>query len=155
MKNIDLLPLGEEQKKRLKTFARMYRQNARIFIEVISFNENRIVVRIEQKELAGGPFLNRRELTERAREMFKGEIPDDWKLIVSATDCSREDIETISPDWIKRRMHDLGLKAKHISNRIGIDKSTVSSILTGEKELTKWHKAAFYYFFKYSESVQF
>lgn len=155
MKNLDILPIAEEKKKRLKTFARMYRQNARIFIDVISFKENRLVIRIEQKELAGGPFLNHRELADRATDMFRGEIPDDWKLIVSPVDSSKEDIETISPEWIKRRMHTLGLKAKHISNRTGIDKSTLSSILNGEKELTKWHKAAFYYFFKYSESVQF
>jgi hypothetical protein len=115
MKNLDLLPIPEEKKKRLATFARAYRQNARIFMDVISFDKNQVIVRVEQKD----------------------------------------DIESISSEWINRRMKNLGLKGKHISNRIGIDKSTISSILTGEKELTKWHKAAFYYFFKYFEAAQF
>jgi len=52
-------------------------------------------------------------------------------------------------------MKHLGMKPKHISSYTGIDRSTVSSILTGEKELTKWHKAAMYYMFKYHEVVQF
>jgi hypothetical protein len=47
------------------------------------------------------------------------------------------------------------LKAKHLSNYTGIDKCTVSSILSGDKELTKWHKVALYYFFKYYEVAQF
>lgn len=49
----------------------------------------------------------------------------------------------------------LGLKAKHLSNYTGIDKCTVSSILSGDKDLTKWHKVALYYFFKYYEVAQF
>jgi hypothetical protein len=155
MKNLDLLSIEEEKKKRLKTFARAYRQNARIFIDVISFKDNQLVVRVEQKELVGERLLNHKELIDRVKKMFKDEIPDDWKLIVSAVDSNTNDIEAISPDWIKRRMHNLGLKAKHVSNRIGIDRSTISSILTGEKELTKWHKATFYYFFKYNEAAQF
>jgi hypothetical protein len=155
MKNLDLLPVPEETKKRLTTFSRMYRQNARIFMDIISFDENRLIVRVEQKEAAGDGFLNRKELIERTREMFKGEIPSDWKLIVSPVDSNIADIDSISPEWITRRMKSLGIRAKNIGKSIGIDKSTVSSILNGDKELTKWHKAAFYYFFKYNEASHF
>ncbi len=155
MKNLNLLPIPEEKKKRIATFARMYKQNARIYIDIISFEKNQLVVRVEQKEMVNDKFLNHKELIERARDMFKGEIPEDWKLIVSAVDSNKDDIEAINPSWIAQRMKKLGLKGKHISNRIGIDTSTISSILTGEKELTKWHKATFYYFFKYNEVAQF
>jgi hypothetical protein len=155
MKNLNLLPVPEETKKRLTTFSRMYRQNARIFMDIVSFNENRLIVRVEQKETGGDRFLNRKELIERTREMFKDEIPSDWKLIVSSVDSNIEDIDSISPEWITRRMKNLGIKAKNICKSIGIDKSTVSSILNGDKELTKWHKAAFYYFFKYNEAAHF
>lgn len=155
MKNLDLLPLPEEKKKRLSTFSRMYRQNARIFMDVISFEDNRLIVRAEQKEMVNDRFLNHKELIERTRNVFTGEIPNDWKLIVSAVDSNKDDIEKINPEWIAKRMKQLGYKGKHISNRIGIDRSTISSILTGEKELTKWHKATFYYFFKYSEVAHF
>jgi hypothetical protein len=155
MKNLDLLPVSEKTKKRLTTFSRMYRQNARIFMDVISFDDNRLIVRVEQKEAGENGFLNRKELIERTREMFKGEIPSDWKLIVSPVDSNIEDIDSISPEWITRRMKNMGIKAKHICKSIGIDKSTISSILNGDKELTKWHKAAFYYFFKYSEAAHF
>src|SRR3712207_6996686 len=51
-------------------------------------------------------------LTERVREMFKGEIPDDWKLTVSAVNFDRKDIDSITPEWIKRRMERLKLKNK-------------------------------------------
>jgi hypothetical protein len=154
MKNLELLPLEEDVKKKLAVFARMYRQN-HIVIEIVSFEDSRLIVRIEQKDLINDKRLNKKELTERVREMFAGKIPDTWKLTVSAVDYDRKDIDSVSPDWIRRRMNKLGLKNKNINVYTGIDKSTISLILNGEKELTKWHKLAFYYFFKYYEINDF
>ena len=155
MKNLELLPLPAESKKRIDEFARQYQRMGHISIEVVSYNEGRLIVRAEQKDLVNDKFLSKKELTERIREMFKGEIPDNWKLTVSAVNFDRKDIDGITVDWIKRRMERLGLKSKHLSNSTGIDKCTVSSLLSGDKELTKWHKVALYYFFKYYEVANF
>ena len=155
MKNLELLPIADEAKKRINEFAKLYKRNAHVVVDVVSFEDNRLIVRAEQKDLGNGKLLSKKELTERVREMFKGELPDDWKLTVSAVDFDRKDIEDVNADWIKRRMEKLGLKNKHLSNYTGIDKCTVSSILSGGKELTKWNKVALYYFFKYYEVAQF
>ena len=155
MKNLELLPLPAESKKRIDEFARQYQRMGHISIEVVSYNEGRLIVRAEQKDLVNDKFLSKKELTERIRDMFKGEIPDDWKLTVSAVNFDRKDIDGITIDWIKRRMERLGLKSKHLSNYTGIDKCTESSLPSGDKELTKWHKVALYYFFKYYEVANF
>lgn len=155
MKNLELLPLPAESKKRIDEFARQYQRIGHIFIEIVSYTEGRLIVRAEQKDLINDKFLTKKELTERVREMFKGEIPEDWKLTVSAVNFDRKDIDGISIDWVKRRMERLGLKSKHLSNYTGIDKCTVYSLLSGDKELTKWHKVALYYFFKYYEVTNF
>ena len=147
MKNLDLLPLSPEVKKRLDEFARQYARMAHIVIEIVSFSEGRLIVRAEQKDLVNGQFLSKKEL--------QGEIPEDWKLTVSAVNFDRKDIDGITVEWVRKRMEKLGLKAKHLSNYTGIDKCTVSSILSGDKDLTKWHKVALYYFFKYYEVAQF
>ena len=77
------------------------------------------------------------------------------QLLEWGVNFDRKDIDGITVDWIKRRMERLGLKSKHLSNYTGIDKCTVSSLLSGDKELTKWHKVALYYFFKYYEVANF
>lgn len=155
MKNLDLLPLTAESKKRIAEFARQYQRYGHIIIEIVSYSEGRLIVRAEQKDLVNDKFLTKKELTERVREMFKGEIPDDWKLTVSAVNFDRKDIDSITLDWVKQRMEKLGLKNKHLSNYTGIDKCTISSMLSGDRELTKWHKVALYYFFKYHEVANF
>ena len=40
--------------------------------------------------------LTKKELADRVRKMFDGEIPIDWKLTVSAVDFDRKDIEEIN-----------------------------------------------------------
>ena len=155
MKNLEILPLSAESKKRIEEFALQYQRYAHIAIEIVSYSEGRLIVRAEQKDLVNDKFLSKKELTERVRDMFKDEIPEDWKLTVSAVNFDRKDIDGITLDWIKKRMERLGLKNKHLSNYTGIDKCTVSSILSGDKELTKWHKVALYYFFKYYEVANF
>lgn len=155
MKNLDLLPLSVESKKRLEEFAKQYKRYAHIVVEVVSFNEDRLIVRAEQKDMVNNVFLSKKELTERTREMFKGEIPENWKLTVSAVNFDRKDIDSMTIDWVKSRMERLGLRNKHLSNYTGIDKCTLSSLLSGDKELTKWHKVALYYFFKYYEVARF
>jgi hypothetical protein len=44
-------------------------------------------------------------------------------------------------------MEDLKIKNSDIIKQIGIDKSTLSSLFTKETPLTKFQKAAFYYYF--------
>lgn len=155
MKNIDLLPIPPDAKKRLAEFATQYRKMARIYIEIVSFDSNRIIVRAEQKEAVNDSILTKKELMERVREMFAGEIPEDWKLTVSAVNFDRKDIAAVNGEWIENNMKRLGLKPKDIASRMCLDKSTMSLILSGERNLSRLGRAAFYYFFKYYEMNNF
>lgn len=154
MKNIELLPLSGEAKKRLNEFALQYKKFASIVVEIVSFSDNRLIVRVEQKEV-GEKQLTKAELEKRVKDMFAGEIPSEWKLTVSAVDFDRIDIDAVSVEWITSNMERLNIKAKNLSTYTGIDKSTLSILLNENRELTKWQKVAFYYFFKYQELSTF
>ena len=155
MRGIDLLPIDKESKTRLNEFALQYKKYARIIVEVISVTESRIIVRVEQKEAVNDKFLSKKELEERVRSMFNGEIPENFKLTISAVDFDRRDIESINIEWINKKMEVLNLKQKDLGSHLGIDKSSLSLIFGEQRELTKWQKACFYYFFKYYEQSNF
>ena len=57
MKNLELLPLTAEVKKRLEEFAKQYRRYGHIVIEIVSYSEGRLIVRAEQKDLVNDKFL--------------------------------------------------------------------------------------------------
>ena len=156
MKNIELLPISSEAKKRLNEFALQYKKHGHIVVEIVSFNDNRLIVRVEQKDLSpGSKHLNKTELENRVKEMFKGELPPEFKLTVSAVDFDRNDIDCIDAKWVGLRLEKYNLKAKNLAVYTGIDKSTLSILLNGNRDLTKWQKVAFYYFFKYYEVSDF
>lgn len=71
MKNLDLLPLSPEVKKRLDEFARQYARMAHIVIEIVSFSESRLIVRAEQKDLVNGQFLSKRNFTSVSGKCLK------------------------------------------------------------------------------------
>ena len=69
MKNLELLPLPAESKKRIDEFARQYQRMGHISIEVVSYNEGRLIVRAEQKDLVNDKFLSKKELTSFRRRV--------------------------------------------------------------------------------------
>ena len=56
--------------------------------------------------------------------------------------------DKITPAYIRKAMASLGITAQDIVEDSGIDKASLSVLLSGKKPLTKWHKFAFYYYFR-------
>ena len=96
MKNIELLPIDDAAKKRLTSFAAQYRKNASIYVEIVSFNDGRLIVRAEQKEAVNGLLLTQSELSKSVREMFAGEVPADWKTTGSAVNTDRRAMASVN-----------------------------------------------------------
>lgn len=95
---------------------------------------------IRQTRLLNGYILNQRQLIERAREAFG----DGWKIVpvVYSLDVSEIDVQ-----WVMAKMDEFSIKRNDIIKQLAIDKSTLSSMFSGDRGLTKREKAAFYFYF--------
>lgn len=56
--------------------------------------------------------------------------------------------QQVTKDWIKNQMKVHNIRSVDIVRESGIDKCTMSSLINGKKNLGKWHKVAFFYYFK-------
>ena len=56
--------------------------------------------------------------------------------------------DCVTIEWIEEQRDKLGLRYVDLCNLIGIHKSSLSKIIHGERKLTKFQKAAFYYCIK-------
>ena len=54
------MPISEEAKKRLNEFATQYKRYAHVIVEIVSFNEGRLIVCVEQKDLVNGKMLTKK-----------------------------------------------------------------------------------------------
>lgn len=148
MKNIELLPVNTAAKERLREFSQQYKRFAKLHIEVLNVDNNAIAVRAYQTEAVKGRYLTASEIVERVKKMFDGEIPEEYKVHVRPVVFNTSEMSGITPEYINGKLEQMKLQPKHLVQYLGIDKATISVILSGEKPLTKWQKAAFYYFFR-------
>lgn len=96
-------------------------------------------VKVSQSRLINGYILNQKQLIERGKEVFPNKkiIPVVYSL----------DVGSIDIGWIKKRMDEFGIKRNDLIKQLAIDKSSLSLILSGERELSKPMRATFFYYF--------
>lgn len=150
MKGIELLPfLDKEQKELLETSAKNYKRFARVYFQILEFSNNAVVVKVWQLDNPAGHYLTSKELIERTKEVFgDGILPTGVSLHVRPIAYESDELKTFTVEKIDEKMRLLGLKPKDLVKLLDIDKSTLSQILTKNRELSRASKAMFFYLFK-------
>jgi len=151
MKNLELLPINSELKAKIEFGAQQYQKFAHLRIEIIRLEGLQLYVRAEQLSLANGRMLTLSEIHDRVMDLFK-EVPG-LSVYVSPTYFSRDDIDAVDATWFALQCERYGLKMRRISTHTGIDEATLSQLRNGIKPMTKWHKVALYYYFKFFNLV--
>jgi DNA-binding MarR family transcriptional regulator len=153
MKGMELLPfLTNEQKELLETSELNYKRFARIYFKVLSYAENELVVKVWQMENPAENYLSAKELVERAKGVFEDILPENTRLHVRPVPFNKIELENFSASDAVTKMEKLGLQPKDLVKMLDIDKSSLSLMLKGERELSKLGRAMLYYFFKYLET---
>jgi hypothetical protein len=129
-------------KKRISSSISTYAASG-IDVEVVEAENNNIKVKITQSKLLNGYILNQKELVERAKEIFKS---TDLKVKVIPVVFSL-DVDRINVQWIEGKMEEFGISRNDLVKQLAIDKSSLSLILSGNRELSKPMRATFFYYF--------
>jgi len=154
MKGIELLPsLTKEQKELLETSERNYKRFARVYFQILSVDENEVVVKVWQIENKTQKYLSSRELIERTHSVFEGIVPENIKIHVRPIPFDKVDLTHFSVENVEEKMEKLGLKPKDLTRLLNLNKSSLSLMLNKERGLTKSSKAMLYYLFKYLEAT--
>ncbi|MDM8174809.1 hypothetical protein QT327_10650 [Olivibacter sp. 47] len=124
------LELTKEQARSISNYKRMG-------IEIEVLDEK--TVKITQSRLLNGFILNQKQLVERAKEIF----PEHNIVPV----VHSIDVDLIDLGWIEGRMKEFGIKRNDLIKQLAIDKSTLSSMFSGDRGLTKSQRAAFFFYF--------
>lgn len=148
MKIPELAPLSYDGKKKAQYLIDNYKRLG-IYIRPVKYEHNTLYVQAEQRKFINDKVLTAAELIERGREVFEGKFIVPTKVVVSPIFDNNDELRGVNADYVKGKMNELKLKPSHLYKALGLDKSTVSLLLSGERKFTKSMRAAFYYFFKY------
>jgi hypothetical protein len=141
--HINDLPLATSIIKRINNSISTYAA-AGINVEVVAFDGLTALVVIGQSNLINGYILNNKELHDRAKEIFSGIDVIKFKITPSVFSLNVDDITT---QWIESKMEEFGVNRKDLVKQLAIDKSSLSLILSGHRELSKPMRATFFYYF--------
>ena len=94
-------------------------------------------VKVTQSRLINGYILNQKQLIERGKEVYP-----DAKIIPVVYS-----LNDITIDWIESKMQEFGIKRNDLIKQLAIDRSSLSLILSGKRELSKPMRATFFYYF--------
>ena len=149
MKGIEKLNLSNDKKKLLDKSEISFKRFARIYFEVLRCNGIEVVVKVWQLDNPAKKYLSAKELIDRTKGVFSGIVPDDLKINCRTVPYEPNDLRSLTIDDVKKDLDHFGLKPKDLVKLLDIDKSSLSLILSENRELSKANRAMFYYLIKY------
>jgi len=145
MQNLDLLPVDKSVKDDIRMFRDKLLAYAGIKVDILSFEDEVIRVRVEQAELKNNYMLNQAQLVGRAATVF-APLENRYRIHYVAL-TYQPDLAEIDYNWINESLSRFKISRNDLIKQMGIDKSTLSELLSGNRNLTKFQKAAFFYYF--------
>lgn len=140
---INTLPLPEITVKKINNSISTYAA-AGIKVEVVDFENSIASVVASQSNLINGYILSNKELYDRAKEIFSGITEIKFKIIPSVFSLN---VENVTIQWIEDKMAEFGINRNDLVKQLAIDKSSLSLILSGKRDLSKPMRATFFYYF--------
>lgn len=144
---MDRLPIDEAKKQTILESAGNYLRHARIKTDIVAISGSVITVRIEQVEKLTDKVFTGKELAERAKLIF-APIAGEFTIRVRPLVFSGTGADAVSAEYVRNSMKKHGLTQTDLCAALGIDKTTISRLMNGKIGFTRWHRLAFYHYFK-------
>lgn len=142
--------LTKAELKKIELRETNYKRFSRIYFEVLDYDQDKkeVIVKAWQNENEMGKYLSRGELVAKIKEAFNF-LPDSVLLHIRPIPYEKSKLLSYNIEDVRADMEKYGLQQKDLVKLLNIDKASINILLNGGRELTKYQKAMFYYFFEY------
>jgi hypothetical protein len=148
IKNIHLMTwLDEASLLRLEQAALAHQRFSNITFKIISAKENILTVQVAQSKSFQENHFDAKRLVEITKELF-AKYHNEMTLHIGALPYVASPVEIVTSEWVTQEMSRHKIALKQLAIDTGINKSSLSSVITGDKPLSDPMRAMFYYYFK-------
>lgn len=132
-----------------KRFTHLHRFTPLSFDFVKVDQKNKIaVLSVRQTSKLTDELYTGKEMADFSRSFVSILEKEGWTVHINAKVFVAENqFSEISAAWIISKMQDYGISINRMAKDLGVDRFVISKILDNKIGLTRWHKAAFYYYF--------
>ena len=111
-------------------------------------DESTIIVHVRQIDKFTDEIYSKKDINDLVRG-FVGIIEETGKKVhINVGDFVTDEMGNISAAWVKEQMKKKGVSQRFLAKEFGVDEFVMSKILNNKIGFTRWHKAAFFYYFK-------
>lgn len=125
----------------------------RITVLEVHKESKEIIILIQQEHKLIDKIFDRKGLIGLAQPFIDQLKIDNWRIHVRTKEYEGDFLEVVDSSFIVEKMKLNNISQKEVAFALGIDKYVVSKLINNKLALTRWHKAAFYYYFKSIEKL--
>lgn len=147
IKNIHLLEdISDKEKVKMEHAALEHNRHNGITFKIVDNKPKSVSIQITQSKNSAGVYHPQKRLIEIVHETYDRFFADK-KVHVHAIPFIESPANKVNVEWVNKKMFDAGIKLKDIAADTGIDYTQLSSLVTGDRNLSQPMKALFYYYF--------
>lgn len=142
--------LSDEQIKEIRNIAYQCAKFFRVYFSIAKVDEQKKEIKIkvkQEKKPTDTPYYNRNELIDLVKKYFAPMFKE-YCVIVHALPYTFPKSDQIEPETIKKEMSELQVRTKDIRDLTGLETSSISSWVSGNRPMSNIVKNMFYYFFQ-------
>jgi hypothetical protein len=121
---------------------------AKVGFEFFIKDSKQIIINVSQYEKLTDDIYSEKQLVEFTRGFTDLLENEGFKVHINARPYSGDELSLISASWVKERIQEKGISQRRLAKELGVDEFIMSKLLSNKLGFTRWHKAAFFYYFK-------
>jgi hypothetical protein len=151
LKNVHLLnDFREADIDKMEHAALQHKRYSNIEFKIVEYSPRKVIIQIAQGKNAGGNYFDKKRLIEIVHETYDRFFKDK-KVHVHPIEYVQSQANSVDSKWINDQMLQSGIKLKDMVDDTGIDKTQLSSLISGNRPLSQPMKALFWFYFSYKQ----
>lgn len=147
IKNLHLLTdISEQDKLLIEHAALEHIRFSNLRFKFMEYEPKQVIIQAAQGKSDLRNHFTKKRLIEIVNETF-GRFFEGKKIIVHPIPYQEAACNVVDTAWVNKQMLEKGVKLKDIAADTGITYTHLSSVISGNKEMTQQMKALFYYYF--------
>lgn len=148
LKNVHLLEGIAKQSDLVKMehAALQHKRYSNIEFKIVDVGNKEVIIQVSQGKSAAENYADKKRLIEIVKETF-GRFFEGYRIKTHPIPYKVPDCEIVDAAWINKQMLRYGIKAKDIAADTGLDRTNITTIISGDRPLSQIMKALFWYYF--------
>jgi hypothetical protein len=144
--------LNPDRADEINEISMIYGKNENLHLYYKSSDERSVIVAAIQRKKIDGMYLDKKTLISEIKERLS--VYTDKTIHIHFSPYIESPVEIVDAEYVTYKMSKYKISIKVLVKALGMTKTDISAMITGNKPIDRSTKAAVYYYFKVQELLR-